>query len=69
MANVIVEDIKQKFKSNDPVTRLIVINVAVFLLISIFRILLFITSNSAVLTTVVSLFLENISFSISWYGA
>lgn len=69
MANVIVEDIKQKFKSNDPVTRLIVINVAVFLLISIFRILLFITSNSVVLTAVVSLFLENISFSISWYGA
>lgn len=46
MSNPIVEDIKAKIRSGNPVTRLIIINIAVFLFVSILRILLFLTGNS-----------------------
>lgn len=46
MTNPIVEDIKAKIRSGNPVTRLIIINIAVFLVVSILRILLFLTGNS-----------------------
>lgn len=68
MANPIIEDIKLKFKSGNPITRLIVINVAVFFIISILRILLFISGNSPVLGALVSGVIENISLPLSLSG-
>ena len=66
MANVIFEDIKRKFKSDNPVTRLIVINIAVFILISILRILMML--NLVPIKIAVNLLLENLSFLISVEG-
>ena len=64
MASVIIEDIKSHIKSGDQVTRLIVINVAVFLLISVLRIL----AGLGILSSFVSFFIDNISFHISLQG-
>jgi membrane associated rhomboid family serine protease len=68
MASLVVEDIKQKFKSNNPVTRLIVINVAVFFVISLLRILIFVSGESSVFTEITAFFIQNSSFPISWQG-
>lgn len=64
MANVIIEDIKAQIKNGDPVTRLIVINVSVFLLISIFRIF----SGVGLLASFVSALIDNLSFHIGLQG-
>jgi membrane associated rhomboid family serine protease len=64
MANVIIEDIKAQLKSTNPVTRLIVINATVFVIISVFRIL----ATVGILSSFVSLFLDNLSFHISLRG-
>ncbi len=66
MANPIIEDIKLKIKSGNPITRLIIINVAVFLIISILRILLFLTGGSA--STFVNFVIDNISLPLSLQG-
>ncbi|MBK7182092.1 MAG: rhomboid family intramembrane serine protease [Bacteroidetes bacterium] len=68
MASLIVEDIKQKFRSDNPVTRLIVINVAVFFVISLLRILIFVSGESSVFTEITAFFIQNSSFPISWQG-
>lgn len=65
MANPIIEDIRLKIRSGNPITRLIIINIAVFLVISLLRILLFLTGNSALLASIVSSVVDNISFPIS----
>lgn len=66
MANPIIEDIKLKIKSGNPITRLIIINVAVFLIISILRILLFLTGGS--ISTFVNFVIDNISLPLSLQG-
>ncbi|MDP1744865.1 MAG: rhomboid family intramembrane serine protease, partial [Bacteroidota bacterium] len=60
------EDIKLKIKSGNPITRLIIINVAVFLIISILRILLFLTGGS--ISTFVNFIIDNISLPLSLQG-
>jgi len=64
MANFIVEDIKSQIKSGDPVTRLIVINVTVFLLISVLRIL----AGIGIFPSFVAAFIDDISFHVSLQG-
>ncbi|MFY9311308.1 MAG: rhomboid family intramembrane serine protease [Bacteroidia bacterium] len=64
MANPIVEDIKAKIRSGNPVTRLIIINVAVFLVISILRILLLLSGNSLSLTALFDAIMNNVSFPV-----
>ncbi len=64
MANQLIEDVKYKFKSSNPVTRLIAINTAIFLIISILRILAFVFQNTFILSSV----MENIMFPLSLYG-
>ncbi len=59
MANHIIEDIKQKIKSGNVITRLIIVNVAVFLIISISKILFFFVGGS-VSTLLVEDFYNNI---------
>ncbi|MDP1746072.1 MAG: rhomboid family intramembrane serine protease [Bacteroidota bacterium] len=66
MANPIIEDIKLKIKSGNPITRLIIINVAVFLIISVLRILLFLTGGS--ISTFVNFVIDNISLPLSLQG-
>lgn len=66
MANPIVEDIKLKIKSGNPITRLIIINVSVFLIISILRILLFLTGGFV--STFVNFIIDNISLPLSLQG-
>ena len=66
MANPIIEDIKLKIKSGNPITRLIIINVAVFLIISLLRILLFLTGGS--ISTFVNFVIDNISLPLSLQG-
>lgn len=61
MANPIIEDIKLKIRSGNPITRLIIINVAVFLIVGCIRILLFLTGNSDLFEWIVSF----ISFPLS----
>lgn len=61
MANPIIEDIKLKIRSGNPITRLIIVNVAVFLVVGCIRILLFLTGNSDLFEWIVSF----ISFSLS----
>lgn len=61
MANPIIEDIKLKIRSGNPITRLIIINVAVFLVVGCIRILLFLTGNSDLFEWIVSF----ISFPLS----
>jgi len=66
MANIVIEDIKRKFKSDNPVTRLIVINIVVFIIISVFRILML--ADFAPIKVLTHLVLENLSFTISIQG-
>lgn len=68
MSNPIIEDIKLKIRSGNPITRLIIINVAVFFVISILRILLFLTGNPDAFDSFVGFIIENCSFPISFQG-
>lgn len=47
MANQIIEDIKMQFRSGNPLTRLILINVSIFLLLGLFIIVFFLTGDKA----------------------
>jgi membrane associated rhomboid family serine protease len=68
MAHPIIEDIKLKIRSGNPITRLIIINISVFLIISVLRILLFFTGNASAFGYVVNSFIENISIPLSLEG-
>jgi len=68
MANPIIEDIKLKFRNGNPITRLIIINVAVFFVISVLRILLFLTGHNFAFATFVNFVTENISLPLSLEG-
>ncbi|MGB3946703.1 MAG: rhomboid family intramembrane serine protease [Bacteroidia bacterium] len=66
MSNPIIEDIKLKMKSGNPITRLIFINVVVFVVISVLRIILLISGNASSIQSLVSFVVDNISFPISF---
>ncbi len=68
MANPIIEDIKLKVRSGNPITRLIIINAAVFLFVSILAILSFLTGNSIFAVTLENFVKENISLSLNVQG-
>ncbi len=68
MAHLIIEDIKSKIRNGNPVTVLILLNAAVFLVISLLRILLFLTGNFGVLASFLSFIVENISLNLSIQG-
>lgn len=68
MTNPIIEDIKLKIKSGNPITRLIIINVAVFLMISCVRIITFLSGEPEILTTIEGFIKNNLSLSLSLIG-
>ena len=68
MSNPIIEDIKLKIRSGNPITRLIIINVAIFLIIGILRILLFLTGGTGAFAEFVNFFIKNISLPLSLQG-
>lgn len=68
MANTIINDIQQKIRNGNPVTRLIIINVAVFLVISIFRILSFLSGESGFVHSLEDFLKEILSLPISFEG-
>ncbi len=68
MANPIIEDIKIKIRNGNPITRLIIINVAVFLIISVLRILSFLSGESSVFVTIEEFTQNNLSLPISFIG-
>lgn len=66
MANPIVEDIRSKIRSGNPITRLIIINVVVFLAVSVLRILFFLSGHSPAFASVVNFILDNLSLPLSF---
>jgi len=68
MANTILNDIQQKIKSGNPVTRLIIINVFVFLAISLVRIFVFISGESGTAVSMEQFLLTNLSVPLSFQG-
>ncbi len=68
MNNPIINDLKAKIKSNNPVTLLIIINCSVFLLINIFRILTFLSGESSLLASIENFIITNLSFPLSYTG-
>ncbi|HET6225588.1 MAG TPA: rhomboid family intramembrane serine protease [Bacteroidia bacterium] len=68
MANQLLEDIKKSIRNENPVTRLIVINVALFLCISFFKIVYLFSGYSLVVGTLEASFLRNITLPLSIQG-
>ncbi len=68
MANPIIEDIKLKIKSGNPITRLIIINIAVFFIISIARIITFFSGESDMFMSVESFIKNNLALPLSFMG-
>lgn len=68
MANPIIEDVRSKIRNGNPVTILILINVAVFLMISLLRIILFITGGFDVFASFVGYLIEHISLRLNFGG-
>ena len=66
MANPLVEDFKSKFRSGNPITRLILINVALFLFVSIFRIITFLSGESGIFVFIEVFIKDNLSISLSF---
>jgi len=68
MANIIVEDIKHKFKTGNPVTRLIIINAAVWLCILFLRVFASIAGGEGIFAYILNGVLKSLSFPISFNG-
>lgn len=66
MSNPIIEDIKSKIRSGNPITRLIIINIAVFLVISILTILFTLSGRSIILGSLREFIVENISLPLNF---
>ena len=66
MANPLVEDFKAKFRSGNPITRLILINVSLFLFVSIFRIITFLSGESGIFILVEEFIKDNLAISLSF---
>jgi membrane associated rhomboid family serine protease len=68
MANTIFNDIQVKIKSGNPITRLIIINVFVFLAISFVRIFVFLSGESGAAVSLEHFLLDNLSLPLSFSG-
>jgi membrane associated rhomboid family serine protease len=68
MAHKIIEDFKLKARNGDPITRLIIINAAVFLFISIFRILTFASGEAVSMLRLEGFISHNLSLPLSVNG-
>lgn len=66
MAIPIIEDIKSKIRNGNPVTRLIIINIFVFLIISLLRILLLLPGNT--IDSFLNFLIHNITLPLSIHG-
>jgi membrane associated rhomboid family serine protease len=68
MANTIINDIKEKIRNKNPLTRLIMINITVFLVISIVRILSFLSGESGLMRSVEDFLKEILSVPLGFEG-
>lgn len=68
MANQLVEDFKAKYRSGNPITKLILINVVVFLFVSVFRILTFLSGESGLMQSLEMLVKNNLALPLSFSG-
>jgi len=68
MANQVLEDFKSKLRNGNPITRLIIINVVIFLLVSIFRIITFLSGESALLVNIETFIQNNLALPVSFHG-
>jgi membrane associated rhomboid family serine protease len=68
MANQLIEDIKYKIRNGNPVTRLIIINIAVFLILGIIRILTFSSGESSTMASAEEAIRNNLSLEMNWQG-
>ncbi len=68
MANPIVDDFKSKLRNGNPITRLIMINVVVFLFVSIFRIISFLSGESGLFVTIEEFIKSNLALPLSFNG-
>ena len=65
MANQIIEDIKLSIRNENPITRLIILNVVVFLIISLIKILGLLTAHSMTVATIEYTLVNNLSLPLS----
>ena len=68
MANPIIDDFKSKIRNGNPITRLIMINVVVFLFVSLFRIISFLSGESGLFVTIEEFIKSNLSLPLSFNG-
>ncbi|HLC83445.1 MAG TPA: rhomboid family intramembrane serine protease, partial [Bacteroidia bacterium] len=68
MANPVIEDFKSKFRNGNPITRLIIINVVVFLFVSIFRIISFLSGESGIFLAIEDFIKSNLALPLSFNG-
>lgn len=68
MANPVIEDFKSKLRNGNPITRLILINVAVFLFVSIFRIISFLSGESGIFLAIEDFIKSNLALPLSFNG-
>ncbi|MBA3971772.1 MAG: rhomboid family intramembrane serine protease [Bacteroidetes bacterium] len=66
MTNPLLNDFKQKIKNGNPITRLIIFNAAVFLVISIFRILTFLSGEATLLHSIEAFLQKALALPISF---
>jgi membrane associated rhomboid family serine protease len=66
MGNRIIEDIKLSIRNENPVTRLIIINVTVFLIISALQILFLLSARSMFMSTLKDVLVFNLSMPMSF---
>ncbi len=68
MANPIIEDFKSKMRNGNPISRLILINVAVFLFVSVFRIISFLSGESSMIVAIEDFIKSNLALPLSFQG-
>ena len=68
MANTIIDDFNTKIRNGNPISRLIIINTALFLLVSIFRILSFFSGESGIFIVIEDFIKNNLALSLSFHG-
>ncbi len=68
MANPLIEDLKAKFRSGNPIMQLILINVILFLIVSIARILTFLSGESGLLVSLETILKDNLALPLSFQG-
>ena len=68
MANPIIDDFKSKMRNGNPITRLILINVVVFLFVSIFRIISFLSGESGIFLAIEDFIKSNLALPLSFNG-